>query len=331
MRARLIGFLLAAIVTAFVGARVARAQDLNELIERSITWTHKGKEFQVECAFASTDYSRLKALPRFRDVLSWDLYVTQDIAQGEIADLAGRLDELASTEGMGKWEKLHFVIAFAQSLEYISDDGEYPKYPVETLVDLGGDCEDTSILLASLLLKLDYDVMLVLLPGHMAIAVEWSEWVPLEAGRSKTTIEGRSYYLIETTWESPVVGESELSPDEIEGMIRPLQRSSLSLSLVSPIHWQQKREQGVGFMVRAEIVNMGSAASAGATVKAEVLRSATVIVDASQMEIEALEGLASQIVTFYLTAPLGSPFFLRISLSVEEGTLDEFTLRLRSP
>ena len=53
-------------------------------------------------------------------------------------------------------DEVNFVISFVQSLPYIVDDvttvgNEYPRYPIETLFDRRGDCEDTSILVAALL------------------------------------------------------------------------------------------------------------------------------------------------------------------------------------
>jgi hypothetical protein len=330
MRTRLIQLVVIFFIIAFGGTLGVYAQDPNELIERHFDWTYAGNDYQLTGVFLVANYTKLQALPRFDDVSQWDLYVTQDSAQVGIISLVEGIEELAAAEGMGEWEKLHFTIAFVQSLEYISDEGEYPKYPVETLVDLGGDCEDTSILLATLLLKLRYEVMLVLLPGHMAVAVEWSEWLPLEASRSRTEIEGSYFYLVETTMVSPV-GSALLSPDEIEDMIRPVQRPFLSLTLAEPVQWRRREGENVGLIVSVEVLNMGSAASVGVVVKAEVLRSANSAVATICKEIETLEVLAIRDITFNLTAPVASPLFLRISISVEEEILDEFMLRLRSP
>lgn len=48
---------------------------------------------------------------------------------------------------------------------------EYPKYPIETIIDGKGDCEDTAYLMASLLKGLNYDVVLVEFINHVAVAV----------------------------------------------------------------------------------------------------------------------------------------------------------------
>ena len=78
---------------------------------------------------------------------------------------------------------LNFLLKFAQYIEYQSDEeymgtSEYWKFPLETLFDQGGDCEDTSILFCALAhqcrskLALNYDTAVLLLPGHMAGAIK---------------------------------------------------------------------------------------------------------------------------------------------------------------
>ena len=58
------------------------------------------------------------------------------------------------------------------NITYESEDGEYPKFPVETLYEGSGDCEDIAILGASLLSIHGYNVSLVKNNGHMVIKVE---------------------------------------------------------------------------------------------------------------------------------------------------------------
>lgn len=61
------------------------------------------------------------------------------------------------------------------SFRYMTDDyvygtDEYWNYPIETLYRMGGDCEDTSILMAALLEAAGFNSGIALLPGHaMAI------------------------------------------------------------------------------------------------------------------------------------------------------------------
>lgn len=72
--------------------------------------------------------------------------------------------------------KVNFVLAFVQSIPWTDDSetgyDEFYKYPGETIVECEGDCEDTSMLLASILSGLGFEVVLINLPGHIAVGVE---------------------------------------------------------------------------------------------------------------------------------------------------------------
>ena len=55
------------------------------------------------------------------------------------------------------------------------DADEYVRYPIETLVDGQGDCEDKVALLVALLYEMDADFVLLVLPEHMAVGVHLDE------------------------------------------------------------------------------------------------------------------------------------------------------------
>jgi len=103
---------------------------------------------------------------------------------------------------------------FVQNLEYTSDQvgtgfDEYPKFPIETLADKEGDCEDTCILLAELIDHFNYAAALLLFPDnqHMAVGLGGEE------GLSGTSyeFEGHQYYYVETT--APGWNLGEVPPD----------------------------------------------------------------------------------------------------------------------
>lgn len=134
-----------------------------------------------------------------------------------LKEAAGEFDNASKKKGYDGYTEVSFVLSFVQSLEYTSDKvttgyDEYPRFPLETLADKGGDCEDTSILFATLILLLNYDAVLFLIPGtpddpgHMAVGVAGS-------ALSGTHIvhEGTSYYYAETTGEEWAIGDI---PDE---------------------------------------------------------------------------------------------------------------------
>lgn len=82
---------------------------------------------------------------------------------------------------------------------------EYWKYPLETLYDRAGDCEDTSILLAVLYKATGYAVF-VLLPGHAVKAVV----LPSDTVGYYYSVNFKNYYFCETTAETSL-GEATMT------------------------------------------------------------------------------------------------------------------------
>lgn len=138
-------------------------------------------------------------------------YVRTALSDGGANALASILDDEAERNGItGDREKVEFLIDFVQNLPYVPDDvsagvDEYPKYMLETVTEAGGDCEDSSILLASLLRSSSFGYGTVLLspPEHMAVGVKGGDNVE----GSYYEYEGDRYFYVETTGEGWSVGE----------------------------------------------------------------------------------------------------------------------------
>ena len=79
---------------------------------------------------------------------------------------------------------------------------EYWKYPVETLIDKEGDCEDTSILFCAIAKQMGFDTCMILYPGHMAAGVNLD-------GLSGYyyTFYANHYYYCETTNRDWCIGD----------------------------------------------------------------------------------------------------------------------------
>lgn len=105
-------------------------------------------------------------------------------------------------------ESILLALTFVQSLPYAFDndskgEDEYVRYPVETLVDGCGDCEDKVALLAALLYEMDVDFVLLILPEHMAIGVHCDE---VDVPRYML-FQGRKYHYLETTMPQWGIGD----------------------------------------------------------------------------------------------------------------------------
>ena len=137
-----------------------------------------------------------------------------------ITGISSVLKELAEKDGLNSdYDLAQFVLSFCQGIPYTKDSppeqfligfDEYPKYPVETLLDNAGDCEDKSILAAVLLKELGYDTAVILYLGHVAIGVN----IPNLNSDDKYYQYGNiKYYFAETTATGWKIGEI---PQELE-------------------------------------------------------------------------------------------------------------------
>jgi len=103
-------------------------------------------------------------------------------------------------------QKINYAASFVQNIDYKSDSEtnssyEYPRFPIETLFDGRGDCEDKAILTASLLYSMGYDIALLRLPNHMAVGVNLSkEEIP------NFDYYVDNYYFLETTTKGKSCG-----------------------------------------------------------------------------------------------------------------------------
>lgn len=141
-----------------------------------------------------------------------------------ITSMVQKINEAAIRESFKESEKVNFVIAFVQSLPYTEDDvttdwNEYPRYPIETLFDRGGDCEDTSILVAALLDRLGYDVCLLILDNEnhcaVGVAIEGVYGTYYEH-------EGEQYFYLETTGEGWEIGDIPPNFTDTRAYIYPI-------------------------------------------------------------------------------------------------------------
>jgi hypothetical protein len=144
-------------------------------------------------------------------------YVRRAEEDGTSIALALILDEEAEANGFtDQYEKVDFIIDFVQNLPYVPDNvstdfDDYTKSVIETLVEGGGDCEDSAILMAAVLQadSFNYDCILIQPPGHMAVGVYGTD-LP----GAYWEYEGRRYYYLETTGDGWSVGKI---PEEYEG------------------------------------------------------------------------------------------------------------------
>lgn len=181
-------------------------------LNRHYEWEFNDRSWSWDMMIPASEYYSYKNQPRTYDYGS---YMMEDNAY--IESLSQSLKDCADDEGWSSYELVSFTLAFVQSLEYTSDSvttgyDEYPRYPIETLVDEGGDCEDTSVLFSTLIEAdpINIDAVLLILPAddpeHMAAGVAGASGIH----GAYYEYDGRNYYYCETTGEGWMVGDIPL-------------------------------------------------------------------------------------------------------------------------
>jgi hypothetical protein len=176
--------------------------DTTLTIDQTYTWYSNGHEATVRLRIPDDLYEYYKG--QSHQPQSVDEYKRYTITEEDrvyLHDLIGMLKDAGENKHLAARNDYRNAVSFVQSIRYEKDldpvtkqETEYWKYPLETLADGSGDCEDTAILTAAILKEMGYDVALVLLPEHAAVAVACDNcngyYYPLD---------GKRYYFLETT------------------------------------------------------------------------------------------------------------------------------------
>lgn len=165
---------------------------------------------EIEVPVDAEMYAYYRKLPRYWGVENLYKYVNdannQQIIKDIVEIIQTYIDQYAYDDDAVAREAARFVQA---AIEYEYDSvstgmQEYPRYPIETLYEHQGDCEDTSILMAALLKQLGYEVGFFHVPGHVAVAIRTADTY---AGGAYYEINGHRYLFIESTSSGWKIGE----------------------------------------------------------------------------------------------------------------------------
>jgi hypothetical protein len=195
------------------------AAQTNGTYDKSFAWNYNGKYWTWNLSIPQNLYDSYKSVPvstrTANGPAGYSFLTTTDDYYIKI--LADKLNETATQLGYNSFDKVSFVLAFVQSLPYTSDSvttghDEYPRFPIETLVDDGGDCEDTSILFATLTLIMGYGTVYINPTDHYAVGILGNNlggtyWTHPENSNN-------TYYYCETTGDNFKIGQL---PDEFHG------------------------------------------------------------------------------------------------------------------
>lgn len=169
-------------------------------------------------AMASTNPKRPMGDP-YPDWTPW--VITGSTA--EVIRAANEIRKLANRHGLSRFEEASAVLGFAQSVDYSLDidstgEDEYWRYPIETIYEQTGDCEDSSILAAAVLHELGHAVLPLVTRDHAAIGISAPDGLP----GTFVDHDGHRYYYCETTADGFRIGQLPADVDPNDLRICPL-------------------------------------------------------------------------------------------------------------
>lgn len=142
---------------------------------KTFDWSYGGKDYSITLGIRYSDYYTYKTddIIRSQGTTEHDkMFVTSD--DKYVKQIAEYIS--GATVGLDKAEVVNVLLRFTQTIPYVYDSEsvgqeEYWKYPLETLYDGNGDCEDTSILFCAVGKAMGYDTALMLFSGHATGAI----------------------------------------------------------------------------------------------------------------------------------------------------------------
>jgi len=231
-------------------------------IDRDFTWSYEGEEWEWSIPIPRSLHQYYSERPRI-PTENYSIYASDPLDDAFMERLGNRFDAAAQQHGYDEFDTVNLAVAFVQDLPYAADVvtttfDEYPRYPIETLVDGGGDCEDTSILLAAILHAMGYDVVLLRPANHMAVGVLGGK------GIHGTYFEhdGGKYFYLETTGRGWEIGQM---PEEYEG--QPVSIFTLDPTPILSHRWSAKTYE-TDAVVEVTVSNLGTAPARGVYVYA---------------------------------------------------------------
>ena len=203
------------------GIAQQRPPNTRQTIGRRYVWNFKGKPYTVLMTIDLEKYNSYSGKERY------DIPKLVEEGRTTIGNLTREFQRIfKQNRNWKRQDHVDFVLSFVQSLPYTLDDvttgyDEFRRYAVETLIEGGGDCEDTTILVAAILRGLGEETALIFTPGHIAIGVSGN------FTGSSLTYNGIKYFYCETTGTGWTVGTLPASVGKTVEAIVPLNPSKI--------------------------------------------------------------------------------------------------------
>ncbi len=273
------------------------------ILQKKFIWEYGVDEVTLNLTIPKSLYNYFKDKERY-STNDYTVYVVQPYDDGYLKTLLNEFNLLCVLNNYTEEQKFNLVTSFVQNLHYQTDDvvgyDEYPKFPLETLIDEGGDCEDTAILAASLLRSMNYTVALIRLPEHMAVGVETN------AVGTKYVVGGHDYYYLETTSKGWELGSIPIEYQNKEATIFPMWEKAFLSHTWKATRRTNKITVTVTYINESPVRAEGYKAWVGLESRDGSLLSST---ESSSFEMNFLE---TKVVTLRVTGPLDKEMRLMV-------------------
>jgi len=192
------------------GITQQRPPNTRQTIGKRYVWNFKGRSYTVLMIVDIERYNTYDGRERY------DIPKLVEEGRTALGNLTRAFQNVfRQRREWSKQDRVEFVLSFVQSLPYTHDDvttgyDEFRRYAIETLIEDGGDCEDTTILVAAILRGLGEKTALIFTPGHIALGVSG------DFTGASVTYGGTTYYYCETTGTGWGVG---ILPPSFSGQV----------------------------------------------------------------------------------------------------------------
>jgi len=229
-------------------------------------------------------------------------YVSDQLDNYLIDSIIDEFEAYGRENDHNERQVIEHMMSFVQNLKYTTDIAgtgwnEYPKYPLETLVEQDGDCEDTAILMANLLRNYGYGTKLIYATedmtaeeagGHMAVGIKGESDVE---GTYYEDDSGDRYYYIETTTAGYAIGETP------EWMNRAYLQPVGVHPVPGAVYAKVTDIDGEEITVSGETVNTGPVGTDGIQIQVTLIDADRYITDQAISEYKSVAGFSGDLDT----------------------------------
>ncbi|RKX37501.1 MAG: hypothetical protein DRP64_17070, partial [Verrucomicrobia bacterium] len=123
----------------------------------------------------------------------------------------------------------------SNEIHYISDpeDGlEYAKKPINTLISGGGDCEDQTLLLCSLLETVGVKTYIAFTDDHVFALVRFNQSHPVPGVAPHLFVDGIACYALDAADPGALIGDCVSKPYAVERVFDVRRRAPVAFSIV---------------------------------------------------------------------------------------------------